>query len=541
MSGLSLEALNDIGQRRTRLLIVLNDNEMSISPTVGAMSQYLCRIKLSRTLAGLARAPTTTPSRASRASGRRSSSGRVRLRARGRRLRPARAPLRGPRHHLRRARCPATTCVRSTRPSDAPSRDMERPVLVHVRTRKGRGYRPAEADKVGFHGAALPPMGRPLRQRATGAGRPASPATGTPRPRLPSARPAKAPSYTPRHGRTSSSRIGREDERVVAITAGMPTGHRRSPRSASAFPARTLRRGHRGAARDDAGDGPRPRRASGPFVALYSTFLQRAFDQVVHDVCQNDAPGRHRHRPCRARGRGRHQPPGHVHARRAAPAAQPRHGRAARRAAAAAAPAHRLRASRIRSRSSTRATPARPAATVEPSPVAVGQRRGAARRARHPHRRASGPSSQRGLRGRRAAARRRLVRRRSSTPASPSRSTSTCSLAQARGKRLVVTLEESALAGGFGSAVLEVLAAGRLQRRGRRDRHPAGACDARASMPQVLRIGMPGRTLRRPWLGLGSARAHRPRRRGHRRARSATAIADAGLERHVPARASARP
>ena len=54
MSGLSLEALNDIGQRRTRMIIVLNDNEMSISPTVGAVSQYLSRIKLSRTLARIA-------------------------------------------------------------------------------------------------------------------------------------------------------------------------------------------------------------------------------------------------------------------------------------------------------------------------------------------------------------------------------------------------------------------------------------------------------------------------------------------------------
>ena len=51
MSGLSLEALNDIGHRRTQLLIVLNDNEMSISPTVGAFSTYLSQIKLSRDLA----------------------------------------------------------------------------------------------------------------------------------------------------------------------------------------------------------------------------------------------------------------------------------------------------------------------------------------------------------------------------------------------------------------------------------------------------------------------------------------------------------
>ena len=56
MSGLSLEALNDIGQRKTRMLILLNDNEMSISPTVGAVSQYLSRIKLSRQWRGSRRA-----------------------------------------------------------------------------------------------------------------------------------------------------------------------------------------------------------------------------------------------------------------------------------------------------------------------------------------------------------------------------------------------------------------------------------------------------------------------------------------------------
>ena len=65
ISGMALEALNDIGHRRTKMLIVLNDNEMSISPTVGAMSQYLSRIKLSRTWRG-ASACTTTRSRSCR-------------------------------------------------------------------------------------------------------------------------------------------------------------------------------------------------------------------------------------------------------------------------------------------------------------------------------------------------------------------------------------------------------------------------------------------------------------------------------------------
>ena len=74
-----------------------------------------------------------------------------------------------------------------------------------------------------------------------------------------------------------------------------------------------------------------------PVVALYSTFLQRAFDQTVHDVCQNDQPVAHRGRPGRSRRRGRHEPPGDVHPARAAPAAEPRHRVAQGRAGAAVA------------------------------------------------------------------------------------------------------------------------------------------------------------------------------------------------------------
>ena len=74
-----------------------------------------------------------------------------------------------------------------------------------------------------------------------------------------------------------------------------------------------------------------------PVVALYSTFLQRAFDQTVHDVCQNDAPGAARGGPRGPRRRGRHQPPGHVHDPRPAAAAEPRHRQPEGRAGAALA------------------------------------------------------------------------------------------------------------------------------------------------------------------------------------------------------------
>ena len=163
MAGLSFEALNDLGQRGTRLLIVLNDNEMSISPTVGAMSRYLSRIKLSRTWRGSRRAYDDAVRRIPRL-GPTAYEWSLRLRAAvvdfaqpGRLFEDLGITYVGPvdGHDL--------AALEQT--FRGAFEGMERPVLVHVRTRKGRGYRPAEADKVGFHGAALPPMAAGQRPR----------------------------------------------------------------------------------------------------------------------------------------------------------------------------------------------------------------------------------------------------------------------------------------------------------------------------------------------------------------------------------------
>ena len=103
MSGLSLEALNDIGQRQTRMLIVLNDNEMSISPTVGALSKYLSQIKLSNAWRTSRTAYDRLIERA--ADLRRHGARAVEAAAQGRReLRPAGPALRGSRDLLRRRR-----------------------------------------------------------------------------------------------------------------------------------------------------------------------------------------------------------------------------------------------------------------------------------------------------------------------------------------------------------------------------------------------------------------------------------------------------
>ncbi|MGI8703125.1 MAG: 1-deoxy-D-xylulose-5-phosphate synthase N-terminal domain-containing protein, partial [Candidatus Limnocylindrales bacterium] len=155
ISGLALEALNDIGHRKTRLLIVLNDNEMSISPTVGALSTYLSRIKLSGTWRGSKRVYDQLVGGLPLVGGtalelsQRLRSSVVNFAQPGRLFEDLGVTYIGPvpGHNLRALDATLRRAL-----------ELEGPVLVHVRTRKGRGYRPAEADQIGFHGAALPPM-----------------------------------------------------------------------------------------------------------------------------------------------------------------------------------------------------------------------------------------------------------------------------------------------------------------------------------------------------------------------------------------------
>ncbi|MGH2476481.1 MAG: 1-deoxy-D-xylulose-5-phosphate synthase [Candidatus Limnocylindrales bacterium] len=295
MSGLSLEALNDIGHRRTQMLIVVNDNEMSISPTVGAFSRYLSQIKLS----GAWRQSKTAYDRT-----------------------VLRVPMFGP-HILELSKRLRASVVRFAQPGQlfedlgityigvVPGHDLRAlietlgaalalpgPTIVHVRTQKGRGFRPAIEDQVGFHGAALPPIALTPRTDAYD-GTKMPPAT--PVPALPSesmsddaaaptpepAAPRKHPNYTAVFA-AELIEVGREDRRIVGITAGMPTGTGMA-KFAEAFPDRVF---DVGIAEQHAMTLATGLAMGGmrPVVALYSTFLQRAFDQTVHDVCQNDQP-----------------------------------------------------------------------------------------------------------------------------------------------------------------------------------------------------------------------------------------------------------
>ena len=286
ISGMALEALNDIGHRRTRLLIVLNDNEMSISPTVGALSQYLSRIKLSRPWRGSKRVyedlaerlPVIGPAVVEWS--RRLRKSVLSFAQPGQLFEDLGITYVGPipGHNLRALQ---DVFRRSLR-------DMDGPVLVHVRTEKGRGYQPAVADKVSFHGAALPPM-TVLPGGASGLPTAGAQAEGdaTPSAAQVAAAKSKPPNYTSVMAHELIE-LAREDERIVAITAGMPTGTGLS-RFQAAYPERMY---DVGIAEQHAITMATGLALAGmrPFVGIYSTFLQRAFDQTVHDVCQNDAP-----------------------------------------------------------------------------------------------------------------------------------------------------------------------------------------------------------------------------------------------------------
>ncbi len=297
MSGLSFEALNDIGHRQMQILIVLNDNEMSISQSVGALSKYLSEIKLSnawkqsRTVYDrtVERVPVVGPTALELS--RRMRKSFVSFAQPGQLFEDLGITYIGvvPGHDLR-------ALVHTFRSA----LELGGPVLVHVRTQKGRGYHPAEKDQVGFHGAALPPMADPYeaRRRTTrsplGAGEISATPSAGPRSTgegdaaVPAAFTApRTPNYT-HHFAQEVIAAAREDRRIVAITAGMPTGTGLN-RFQDEFPDRFIDVGIAEQhaitlATGIAMGGGRP------VVAIYATFLQRAFDQIVHDACQNDQP-----------------------------------------------------------------------------------------------------------------------------------------------------------------------------------------------------------------------------------------------------------
>ena len=262
-AGMAYEAMNNAGALRSRLIVVLNDNDMSIAPPVGAMSAYLSRLMSSRSFLNLRDLGIKMVRRFPRGIER--TARRAEEYARGILTGGTLfeelgfyyvGPIDG--HNLDHL-LPVLRNVREA--------EEQGPILVHVITQKGKGYAPAEQSPDKYHGVSKFNV-----------------ITGEQ---------AKAPPGPPSYTRVFADALIAEAERdpaVVAITAAMPSGTGLD-RFAKRFPDRSFDVGiaEQHAVTFAAGLATEGMK---PFCAIYSTFLQRAYDQVVHDVAIQSLPVR---------------------------------------------------------------------------------------------------------------------------------------------------------------------------------------------------------------------------------------------------------
>jgi 1-deoxy-D-xylulose-5-phosphate synthase len=261
--GVALEALNQIGHLRERLIIVLNYNEMSISPNVGAWSKYLSYLVSGQhyiRIKDQAKSILKTIPKIGR---------------------PLIKAARALEELIKKTIFPGLVFeelgIRYIGPVQGHSlgslievfelaKKYDGPILIHCVTQKGRGYSPARANQEKFHGAGPfeIPTGEPLTNG-----------------------PAGPPSFSSVFGDTMV-RIGRKDDKVMSITAAMGEGTGLG-RFAERYPDRFF---DVGIAEQHAVNFAAGLAISGfkPVVAIYSTFLQRAYDQIYHDVCLMDLP-----------------------------------------------------------------------------------------------------------------------------------------------------------------------------------------------------------------------------------------------------------
>jgi 1-deoxy-D-xylulose-5-phosphate synthase len=262
-AGLAFEALNQAGHLKRDLMVIVNDNRMSIARNVGALSQYLTRLRSAPTYQRL-------ESEVWEIMGKIPAVG-----ARAREL--ASRALEGIRGLLVPGVLFEELGFKYFGPLDGHNTELlieaferlkhtDGPLLVHVITQKGRGYQPAEDDASRFHG-----IGSFEKETGTLTGKPTT------------------VSYTEVFGRTLTA-LAENDERVVAITAAMPAGTGLSD-FAGRFPERFF---DVGIAEQHAVTFAAGLASTGmkPVVAIYSSFLQRAYDQIIHDVCLQRLPVR---------------------------------------------------------------------------------------------------------------------------------------------------------------------------------------------------------------------------------------------------------
>lgn len=260
--GMALEALNHIGHEKKNLIVVLNDNEMSIAPNVGALHSILGRLRTAGKYHWakdeleylLKKIPAVGGKLATTAE--RIKDSLKYLLVSGMFFEEMGFTYLGPvdGHNYD-----------ELFENLAYAKKTEGPVLLHVITKKGKGYHPAESDVVGtWHGTG------PYKIETGAFPKPAE----TPPPAW-----SKLVSETVR-------KLAREDERIVAITPAMPVGSKLEG-FASEFPDRMFDVGiaEQHAATVAAGLATQKMK---PFLAIYSTFLQRAYDQVVHDICRQN-------------------------------------------------------------------------------------------------------------------------------------------------------------------------------------------------------------------------------------------------------------
>ena len=261
-AGMAYEAMNNAEQAGNRLVVILNDNDMSIAPPVGGLSAYLARMVSSSEYLGL----RSMASRIARKMGRRVWGGLEKAEEYARGMVTGGTmfeelgfyyvgPIDG--HNLDHL-IPVLENVRDSE---------QGPVLIHVVTTKGKGYAPAENSADKYHGVAKFDVVTGEQKKSTGG----------------------PPAYQNVFGETLA-KLANDDPRICAITAAMPSGTG-VDKFAKAHPDKAFDVGiaeQHGVtfAAGLAAEGMRP------FAAIYSTFLQRAYDQVVHDVAIQNLPVR---------------------------------------------------------------------------------------------------------------------------------------------------------------------------------------------------------------------------------------------------------
>lgn len=261
-AGMAFEAMNNAGHLKKRLVVILNDNEMSIAPPVGALSSYLSRIYTEapfHDLKAAAKGAVSLLPEPFREGAKRAKEMLKGMAMGGTFFEELGFSYIGPIDgHDMDQLLPVLRTVKARATG---------PILIHVLTKKGKGYAPAEQARDKGHATAKFDVVTGKQHKA----------------------PSNAPSYTSVFGKTLVAEAGRDDK-IVAVTAAMPDGT-----GLNLFAERYPSRCFDVAIAEQHGVTFAAALAAGgmkPFCAMYSTFLQRGYDQVVHDVAIQRLPVR---------------------------------------------------------------------------------------------------------------------------------------------------------------------------------------------------------------------------------------------------------